>query len=163
MYTSRKSSNTAKHALIHVLTFALFLMPGVRRVLASEETPNEAGAMVLVLEDCDSDNDLSTSPNGDVVSLLNSKGESIKKFYGLGITGCGIISASEDGRYFIVFENAQDRLTMYETTTNRVPWSMWMDIRSAVFANDMGATSRPLCSFAFSFRPFGVYPVLIRV
>jgi len=136
MYTSRKSSNTAKHALIHVLTLALFLMPGARRVLASEQTPNEAGTMVLVLEDCDSDNDLSTPPNGDIVSLLNSKGESIKKFYGLGISGCGFVSASEDGRYFIVFENV-GKLTMYETSTKRVPWSLWMDIKSAVFANDM--------------------------
>jgi len=137
MYTSRKNPKTAKHVLIHVLTFAMFLMPGARRTFALEETPNKAGTMVLVLEDCDSDNDHSTPPNGDVVSLLDSQGESIKKFYGLGITGCGIISASEDGRYFIVFENAQGMLTMYETATNRAPWSLWMDIKSAVFANDM--------------------------
>jgi len=136
MYTSRKSSNTAKHALIHVLMLALFLMPGARRTHASEETPNKAGAMVLVLEDCDSDNDLSTPPNGDVVSLLTSRGELVRKYYGLGIIGCGLVSASEDGRYFIVFENV-GKLTMYETSTNRVPWSLWMDIKSAVFANDM--------------------------
>ena len=136
MYASLKSSSTAKHTIIHVLTLALFLMPGARRILASEETPNKDRAMLLVLEDCDSDNDLSTPPNGDIVSLLTSRGKLVRKYYGLGITGCGFVSASEDGRNFIVSENA-GKLTMYETSTNRVPWSLWMDIKSAVFANDM--------------------------
>jgi len=141
MYASRKPSKMSKHFLIHLLMLASVLRPSPRQILASEETPNEAGAMVLVLEDCDSDNDFSTPPNGDIASLLNSKGKLIRKFYGLGIdnsfNGPRIISASEDGRFFVVCENVPGKLTMYETATLRELWTLWMDIRSAVFANDM--------------------------
>jgi len=141
MYTSHKPSNMPKHFLIHLLMLALFLMPNPQRILASEETPNKAGAMVLVLEDCDSDNKDSTPPHGDLVSLLNSKGELVRTFHGLGIqntfSGPRIISASEDGRFFAICENVPGKLTMYETETHRELWSLWMDIRSAVFANDL--------------------------
>jgi len=141
MYTSHKPSNMPKHFLIHLLMLALFLMPNLQRILASEEAPNEAGAMVLVLEDCDSDNKDSTPPHGDLVSLLNSNCELVKKFRGLRIkstfSGPRVISASEDGRFFVVYENVPGKLTMYETATLRELWTLWMDIRSAVFANDM--------------------------
>jgi hypothetical protein len=116
-------------------------MPGPRRILASEEVPNEAGAMVLVLENCDSNNKMSTFPHRDEVSLLNSKGKLIRKFHGFDIyntvNGCKKISASEDGRFFVVCENAPSKLTMYETSTRRKLWSLWMDFNSAVFANDL--------------------------
>ena len=75
MYTSRKHSNTAIHTIIDLLILASVLIPGSRLTLASEGEPNEAGAMVLMLENCDSKNNLSTPPFGDTVSLLNSKGE----------------------------------------------------------------------------------------
>jgi hypothetical protein len=141
MYTSCKHSNAAIHTLIHLLMLALVLMLGPRLTIASEETPNEAGAMVLVLEDCDSDNKPSTEPYGDTVSLLNSKGELIRNFRGLRInstfSGPRFISASEDGRFFVVCENVPGKLIMYETETRRELWTLWMDIRSAVFANDL--------------------------
>jgi hypothetical protein len=83
MYNSHKPSNISKHGFIHLLMLVLFLMPASRRIFASEKTPNESGAMLLVLEDCDSDNKLSTEPYGDTASLLNSKGQIIRKFHGL--------------------------------------------------------------------------------
>lgn len=141
MYTSRKLSNTAKRTLFYLLILASILMPGPRCILASGEAPNENGAMLLVLEDCDSDNKDSTPPFGDVVSLLNSKCEPVKKFRGLRIkstfSGPRAISVSEDGRFFVVCENVPGKLIMYETATFREQWTLWMDIRSAVFANDL--------------------------
>jgi len=137
MYTSCKPSNPAKYALIHSIMLVLLLMVSPQRILASEETPNKAGAIVLVLEDSDSDNDLATPPNGDILFLLNSKCELVRKLYGLMITGNGFISASGDGRFFVVYENTPNKLTMYETTKNRVIWSLYMDFTSAVFVNDM--------------------------
>ncbi len=141
MYASCKHSNTVKHVLIHLLMLALFLMSGPQLIFALEETPNETGTMLLVLEDCDSDNRDSTPPYGDLVSLLNSKGELIRKYHSLEIqstfSGCTKISASEDGRFFVVCENAPNKLTMCETATRKELWSLWMDFESAVFANDL--------------------------
>jgi hypothetical protein len=129
------------HALIHLFILASALMLGPRLSLASEEAPNEAGAMLLVLENSDSNNKMSTFPHGDVVSLLNSKGDLVKKYHGLEIQstfiGCKKISASEDGRFFVVCENTPGKLTMYETASRRKLWTLWMDFESAVFANDL--------------------------
>lgn len=141
MYSLRKPSNMSKHFLIHSLILATVLMLGPWQILASEEAPNEPGAMLLMLEDCDSDNIDSTPPYGDLVSLLNSKCELVKKFRDLRIkstfSGPKIISASEDGRFFVVCENVPNKLTMYKTATCRELWSLWMDFESAVFTNGM--------------------------
>jgi len=141
MCISYKLSNMIRQTLTHILIAASIAILIPESSLASKEAPDETETMVLVLEDCDSDNDLSTPPGGDVVSLLNSKCELVRKFYGLGInstfSGPRTISASEDGRFFVVCENAPNKLTMYETARNRVLWSLWMDFSSAVFANDM--------------------------
>jgi hypothetical protein len=139
MYTSCKHSNAAIHALIHLLMLAMVLIPGPRRILASEEAPNEAGAMVLVLEDCDSDNKLSTEPYGDTVSLLNSRGQLIRVVArGLMITdGCSGLSVSEDGRFFAICERASNALTVYETATGIKKWSLLGFFNSAAFANGL--------------------------
>jgi hypothetical protein len=98
------------------------------RILASEEAPNDSGAMILVLEDCDSDNKLSTEPYGDTASVLNSKGQVIRKFHGLTIIGTfggpRNISVSEDGRFYLVCENEPIKLALYETATSRKLWSL---------------------------------------
>ena len=141
MYASCKNSITTINVLIYLLMFALVLMQGPRLTLATEKTPNKTGQMLLVLEDCDSDNKLSTPPYGDEISLLNSKGELVRKFHGLDIkstfNGCKKISASGDGRFFVVCENVPDKLSMYETATHRKLWSLWMEFNSAVFVNDL--------------------------
>jgi len=131
----------SKQSIIHLLILALILIPASQPILASQESPSETGAMVLVLEDCDSRNETSTYIPLDNVSLLNPKGKLVRKFYGLNITstikGCKKISASQDGRFFVVCENVPNRLTMYETATRKKLWSLWMDFNSAVFANDL--------------------------
>ncbi len=141
MCISYKLSNTIRHTLTRILMAASIAILIPESSLASKEAPDETGTMLLVLDDCDSDNKLSTFPHGDEVSLLNSKGELVKKYHGLEIqstfNGCKKISASEDGRFFVVCENVPDKLTMYETATRRKLWSLWMNFNSAVFANDL--------------------------
>lgn len=150
MYTLCKHSNTAIHTLIHLLMLALVLMLGPRLTLGSEKTPKEAGVMVLVLEDCDSDNKTSTFPYGDTVSLLDSRGQLIREVArGLRITGgCGGLSISEDGRFFAVCERAANTLTVYETATGRKLWSLLGIFNSAVFANTLLYASNAESIFA---------------
>ncbi len=141
MCISYKLSNTIRQTLIQILMAVSIAILIPKSSLASKEAPDETGTMLLMLEDCDSDNKMSTFPHGDEVSLLNSKGELVRKFYGLRIqstfSGPRNISVSEDGRFYVVCENAPGKLTMYETATHRELWTLWMDIRSAAFANDM--------------------------
>ena len=141
MYAQRKRSKMSRQLIIHLVILSSVLIPGSRKMFASEGASNEAGAMILVLEDCDSRNETSTYIPLDNVSLLNPKGKLVRKFYGLNTTstikGCKKISASQDGRFFVVCENVPDRLTMYETATRKKLWSLWMDFNSAVFANDL--------------------------
>jgi hypothetical protein len=139
MYASCKRSNMSKQFIIHSLILASVLMPGARQIFASEESTDDAGAMILVLEDCDSDNKLSTDPYGDIVSLINSKGELVRTVArGLTITdGCISLSISEDGRFFAVCDRAANMLTVYETATGRKLWSLLGIFNSAVFANSL--------------------------
>jgi hypothetical protein len=139
MYASRKHSNTSTQFIICLLILTWILIPASRRVLASEKSPDDAGAVILVLEDCDSDNKLSTDPYGDTVSLINSKGELVRIVArGLIITdGCIELSISEDGRFFAVCDRAANILTVYETATGRKLWSLLGIFNSAVFSNGL--------------------------
>jgi hypothetical protein len=140
-FNSHKNLNKATLNLIGIVMLASVLLAGARRIFASEEAPNESGAMLLVLEDCDSDNKLSTEPYGDTASLLNSKSKVIRKFCDLTIKstfgGARNVSVSPDGRRYLVCENEPAKLAVYETATRRELWSLRMDFRSAVFANGM--------------------------
>jgi len=141
MCISYKLSNTIRQTLAHILMAVSIVILIPESSLASKEAPDETGTMLLMLEDCDSDNKLSTPPHGDEVSLLNSKGELIRRYHSLEIqstfSGCTKISASEDGRFFVVCENVPNKLTMCETATRKELWSLWMDFESAVFANNL--------------------------
>ena len=103
--------------------------------LASKETHDTNGARLLVLDNCD------TPPFGDAVILLNSKGELVREIHGLTMDenfgGGRTISASEDGRFFVVCQNVADRLTVYETATCRELWSLSGIFKSAVFSNGL--------------------------
>jgi hypothetical protein len=138
MYNSLKPSIMAKNTLIYFLMPALLLMPGAHQIFASEKAPNDAGAMLLVLEDCDGDNKLSTEPYGDKVYLLNSKGELIRVVArSLSITGSSSLSISEDGRFFAICERASNTLTVYETDTGMKLWSLLGIFNSAEFAKGL--------------------------
>ncbi len=150
MHNSHKPSKMSKNDLIHLLTLISVLMLGPRQILASEEAPNEPGSMILVLEDCDSDNKLSTAPYGDTASLLDSRGQLIRVVArGLIITdGCRGLSISEDGRFFAVCDRALNTLTVYETATGRKLWSLLGIFNSAVFANNLLYASNSESIFA---------------
>ncbi|MHC4205675.1 MAG: NHL repeat-containing protein [Planctomycetota bacterium] len=141
MYVSLKHSKMLKQFIIHSLILATVLMLGPRQILASEESPDDAGAMVLVLEDCDRDNKLSTAPYGDAAFLINSECELVRKFHGLNITSafCDFrnISVSEDSRFFAVCERMPNALVVYETATSRKMWSLIGIFNSPVFIKNL--------------------------
>jgi hypothetical protein len=139
MRVSNKLSTAMRHTLTHILIAVSIAIPISQSSLASERTH---GAMVLVLDNSDSDNRDTTPPFGDAVSLLNSRGELVRMvtrglMTGPNWGGCRAISASQDGRFFVVCENAADRLTVCETSTGRTLWSLLGKFESAVFANGL--------------------------
>ena len=98
---------------------------------------------VLVLDDCDGDNNIETEPRGDVVLMLDSNGKLLKKNDGFKVkTKYGenkAVSVSDDGRLFAICENADKKLTIYETSTGKEYWSKtWPDksVNSAIFFNN---------------------------
>ena len=141
MCTCHKLFNLIRPAFIHILmaVFVTILIPQTNS--ASKETPVASKATLLVLDNCDSDNEHKTPPFGDAVFLLNSRGELVREIHKLTIDwnfgGSRAISASEDGRLFAVCENVANKLTVYETATCRELWSLSGEIESAVFANGL--------------------------
>jgi hypothetical protein len=100
------------------------------------------GTVLLVLDDCDSDNNHKTPPYGDDVFLLNSNGELIRRLLPKLTIGSNwgagrAISVSEDGRYFVVCEDVANKITVFETATGIKVWSLSGLFKSAVFANDI--------------------------
>lgn len=141
MCTCHKLFNLIRPAFIRILmaVFVTILIPQTNS--ASKETQVATKATLLVLDNCDSDNDHKTPPFGDAVFLLNSRGELVKEIHKLTIDwnfgGSRAISASEDGRLFAVCENVANKLTVYETATCRELWSLSGEFESAVFANGL--------------------------
>lgn len=141
MYVSHIFSNSIRCTLTHILMVASIVILTPESSFASKEASDE-GAMVIVLDDCDSDNKDSTPPYGDKVFLLNSRGELIRReISGIVISAYHpwrrVISASEDGRFFVVCENVANKLTAYETSTGDKLWSLSGIFESAVFANSL--------------------------
>lgn len=68
MCISSEFSNTIRQTLTHILMAVSILFFFTGDSIASNKLPNKTGSMLLVLEDCDSDNKFSTPPHGDVVS-----------------------------------------------------------------------------------------------
>lgn len=145
-----KFSNKIRKTLTHILMAVSIVILIPESSLASKEAPDKTGTMLLMLEDCDSDNKLSTSPYGDTASLLDSRGQLIRVVArGLRITGgCGGLSISEDGRFFAVCERTANTLTVYETATGRKVWSLLGIFNSAVFANNLLYASNAESIFA---------------
>jgi hypothetical protein len=99
----------------------------------SREKPSQMySPKVIVLDDCDADNDLETEPRGDAVLMLDSNGKLLKTISNFKVrAGFGenkAISVSDDGRFFAVCENADKKLTIYEISTGEEYWSKtWPD------------------------------------
>ncbi|MBN2180751.1 MAG: hypothetical protein JW715_02465 [Sedimentisphaerales bacterium] len=137
MHLSQKPFNsiTTKLILISLTVFAAIQAPEI--CTASQETKNDVVPKLLILNDCDKDNNLRTPPYGDTVLMLNSKGQ-IKEYRdSLGINFVrSALSISEDGRFFIVCENSSNRLLMNETATRKELWSLSGLFASAVITEN---------------------------
>jgi len=133
--------NAIKSALILVsISFSVATL-APETITASQKKENNDTPKLLVLDDCDKDNNLETPPCGDAVFLFNSNCELKQIVYRLKKTALWgrnrAISASEDGRSFVVCENNPEKITMYETATGRELWSLSGIFESAVFVNDL--------------------------
>ncbi len=121
----QKLFNTKKSDLMFISMTVLIAILAPETSTASQKTANNTIPKLLVLDNCDKDNNLETPPFGDTVLLLNSKGELNKHIYRLRINYVrGALSISDDGHFFVVCENALNRLTMYKTATARQFWSL---------------------------------------
>ncbi len=141
MCTFLSLSNPLRPASILILLAVTIAIMNLRTSFASRKDSVIDEAMLLVLDNCDSDNNHTTPPYGDDVFLLNSNGELALRFR-LGLTigsnwgGGRAISTAEDGRYFLVCEDVTDKITVCETVTGIKVWSLSGVFKSAVFAND---------------------------
>lgn len=99
-------------------------------------TPDPSLSKILVLDDCD---DHFRLPQ-DAVIGFDSKGKPVRRVSDLNICqtvgGPRSLSASPDGRFFLVCENVADELTAYDTQTGRRLWSVDGKFDSATVAPD---------------------------
>lgn len=110
----------------------------------SEKKPSQKySANVLVLDDCDDDNNAQTPPGGDRVLILDPNCELLDTIDGLQVkTRFGEnkpLSISEDGRFFAVCENSAKKVTVFSTSTGQEYWSKsWPDktMNSVKFVNN---------------------------
>lgn len=130
--------NTTKTILILTSVLVLTTISMSKPTQIPQKTSNDAVPKLLILDDCDKDNDLGTPPFGDTILLLNSQGDLKKYVHRLRTNNVrGALSVSEDGRFFIVCENALNRLIMYETATGREFWSLSGIFTSATISNNI--------------------------
>lgn len=94
---------------------------------------------ILLLDNCDSN--FRAPPFNDKVLFIDSKGEIITRITGLNVCqnigGNRAISASEDGRYFVVCENVANKITAYDLKTGDEVWSLPGRFTSAVIAQNV--------------------------
>ena len=120
MLTVSESSSSTRSAPLFALLALLLTILVPETDLASEEARDPNTARLLALGKCDSDDGRKTSPHSDAVLLLNSGGKlitqiprsTVKEGYG----GCRGISASRDGRFFVVCDSSGEGLSMYRTS-----------------------------------------------
>jgi sugar lactone lactonase YvrE len=127
--------------IIQILVFLIVFVAvqAATIVQASNDSSKAPVPKLLILDDCDKDDDLGTPPYGDAVFLLDSNGELKQLLDHLQVFDfmgrCRNISVSEDGRFFIVCHNGA--ITMYETATGRELWPLQGRFWSAALANGL--------------------------
>jgi hypothetical protein len=81
---------------------------------------------VLIMED--SDSDFKLAPFEDPVIAYGADGKAVRRVSDLNIAqtvgGCRSLSVAPDGRFFVVCENVGNKITAYETATDRRLWSL---------------------------------------
>lgn len=130
-----------KIQIIHILIFLIvFVAVSAKAIVhASDNSAKAPVPKLLILDDCDKDNDLRTEPFGDAVFLLDSNGELkqlvVRLQVGDFMCRCRNISVSEDGRFFFVCHDGA--ITMHETATGKELWPLQGRFWSVVFANEL--------------------------
>jgi hypothetical protein len=141
MLTISRSSDSTRPAPLWLLLALLIAISVPKTGLASKEARDPGRATLLALGKYDSDNDHRTSPHGDAVLLLNSRGELVRQIPrpadSRGLDGCRGISVSQDGRFFVVCDFSGEGISMYRTSNGIKLWSLAGFFRSAVFADGM--------------------------
>ncbi|MCP4263357.1 MAG: hypothetical protein GY774_38505 [Planctomycetes bacterium] len=123
--------NAARITLLLLLAALVIHKAEAELPVSATESPH-----ILVLDNCDSD--YKVPPFNDSVLFLNSQGKVINEISGLNIAqnigGNRAISVSQDGSFFVVCENAADKISSYNISTGNLLWSIQGKYTSAVIA-----------------------------
>lgn len=123
--------NIARGALLLLLAAVIIHEAEAELPVSTTQSPH-----ILVLDNCDSD--YKVPPFTDSVLFLNSEGKVINQISGLNICqnigSNRAISASQDGKFFVVCENVADKISAYNTSTGNLLWSIQGKYTSAVVA-----------------------------
>jgi len=141
MLTISRLSDSTRPAPVWLFLALLITISVPKAGLASKEATDPGRTTLLALGKYDSDNDHGTSPHGDAVLLLNSRGELVRQIPrptdSRGFAGCRGISVSQDGRFFVVCGHSGEGISMYRTSNDVKLWSLSGFFRSAVFADGL--------------------------
>lgn len=153
MPTISNSSGSTRPTPLWLLLLLLTTISAPETGLASKEAPDPARAKLLALGEYDSDDGHKTNAHRDSVLLLNSEGELVRQIprpsKSQGYGGCRGLSASRDGRFFVICGHSEEGLSMYRTSNRVKLWSLAGFFRSAVFADGM----------IYAVGPGGVYAI----
>ena len=135
----KNKKNISKEYLYIILIFICLFVSS-----CNQKKPETYDTKVLVLNDCDNDNNPETIPPGDSLLMLDANGEIVNKIEGLQIkkaaNNASVICVSEDSQYFAVCENAANKVTIFETSTGKEYRSAkWLDksFSSVEYANNL--------------------------
>jgi len=120
MLTISKSSGSTRPTPLWLILLLLTTISAPETGLASKDARDPGRTALLVLGEYDSDDGHRTTPHRDAVLLINSEGELVRQipipFKTQGFGGCRGISASRDGRFFVVCDSSGEGLSMYRTS-----------------------------------------------
>ena len=149
MPTISKPSISTRTTPLWLLLVLLTTISAPETGLASKKAWDPGRATLLALGEYDS----TDGHRSDAVLLRNSEGQLVRQIPGpsksQGFDGCRGISASRDGRFFVVCGHSEEGLSMYRTSNGVKLWSLAGFFRSAVFADGM----------IYAVGPGGVYAI----
>ncbi len=142
MLTISRFLDSSRFVSIWLLAALLIAILAPNSGCAAKETRDPDRATLLALGNWDSSTDYRRPPHGGkAVLLLNSRGKLVRQIPKFtvngGFGGCRGISASQDGRFFVVCGNSEEGISMYRAPNGVKLWSLSGFFRSAVFADGL--------------------------
>jgi DNA-binding beta-propeller fold protein YncE len=142
MLTISRFLDSSRFVSIWLLAALLIAILAPNSGCAAKETRDPDRATLLALGNWDSSTDYRRPPHGGkAVLLLNSRGKLVRQIPKFtvngGFGGCRGISASQDGRFFVVCGNSEEGISMYRVPNGVKLWSLSGFFRSAVFADGL--------------------------